>query len=177
MALLCSKVQKHINRISSSSDSHIPKNPTIGRKISYYRYFIATFIINILRVPYNAMVVAYEEMSFFAVVSIIETGLKLGVVFLLPVINVDKLSLYGGLMFIVPLLSTLMYKVYCNKKFENSKGANDKGKAAPASKDKILPDFPFPVVVSNMVCRFMVNGPSRYLGGLLAIISLAAGPN
>ncbi|MDB0041013.1 lipopolysaccharide biosynthesis protein [Algibacter sp.] len=86
-----------------------------------FQFSVFTFIINILRVPYNAMVVAYEEMSFFAVVSIIETGLKLGVVFLLPVIDFDKLSLYGGLMFMVPLLSTLMYKAYCNKKFENSK--------------------------------------------------------
>ncbi len=85
-----------------------------------FQFSVFTFIINMLRVPYNAMVVAYEEMSFFAVVSIIETGLKLGVVFLLPVIDIDKLSLYGGLMFIVPLLSTLMYKAYCNKKFKAS---------------------------------------------------------
>jgi O-antigen/teichoic acid export membrane protein len=86
-----------------------------------FQFSVFTFIINILRVPYNAMVVAYEEMSFFALVSIIETGLKLGVVFLLPIIPFDKLSLYAGLMFIVPLLSTFMYKAYCNKKFENSK--------------------------------------------------------
>ncbi|MGC1474016.1 MAG: lipopolysaccharide biosynthesis protein [Psychroserpens sp.] len=86
-----------------------------------FQFSVFTFIINILRVPYNAMVVAYEEMSFFAVVSIIETALKLGVVFLLPVIAIDKLSLYAGLMFLVPLLSTLMYKAYCNRKFENSK--------------------------------------------------------
>lgn len=86
-----------------------------------FQFSIFTFIFGLLRVPYNAMVVAYEEMSFFAVVSIIETGLKLGVVFLLPIIPIDKLSLYGGLMFTVILLSTLMYKVYCNKKFESSK--------------------------------------------------------
>ncbi|TPV35973.1 lipopolysaccharide biosynthesis protein [Paucihalobacter ruber] len=86
-----------------------------------FQFSVFTFIINILRVPYNAMVVAYEEMSFFAIVSIIETGLKLGVVFLLPIIDIDKLSLYGGLMFLVPLLSTFMYKLYCNRKFESSK--------------------------------------------------------
>jgi O-antigen/teichoic acid export membrane protein len=86
-----------------------------------FQFSVFTFMITLLRVPYNAMVVAYEEMSFFAVVSIIETGLKLGVVFLLPVIPIDKLSLYAGLMFMVPLLSTGMYKAYCNKKFESSK--------------------------------------------------------
>ena len=32
-----------------------------------FQFSVFTFIINILRVPYNAMVVAYEEMSFFAV--------------------------------------------------------------------------------------------------------------
>ncbi len=45
MALLCSKVQKHINRISSSSDSHVPKNPTTGRKTTVVTYFNATFVI------------------------------------------------------------------------------------------------------------------------------------
>ena len=67
------------------------------------------------------MVVAYEEMSFFALVSIIETGLKLGVVFLLPINPFDKLCLYAGLMYMVPLLSTVIYKAYCNKKFKSSK--------------------------------------------------------
>lgn len=86
-----------------------------------YQFSVFTFVINIMRVPYNAMVVAYEEMSFFAMVSIIETGLKLAVVFLLPVINIDSLSLFGGLMFFVPVLSILMYISYCNKKFEASK--------------------------------------------------------
>ena len=86
-----------------------------------FQFSVFTFIINIIRVPYNATVVAYEEMSFFALVSIFETGLKLAVVFLLPIINFDKLSVYGGLMFFVPLLSTFIYKAYCNKKFKISK--------------------------------------------------------
>ncbi len=86
-----------------------------------FQFSIFTFIVNIIRVPYSAMVVAYEEMSFFALVSIIETALKLAVVFLLPVISFDKLIVYAGLMFIVPLLSTFIYKAYCNIKFEISK--------------------------------------------------------
>jgi len=85
-----------------------------------FQFSVFTFVLNIMRVPYNALVVAYEEMSFFTIVSTIETCLKLGVVFLLPLINIDQLTLYGGLMFLVPLLSLLMYKGYCNNKFESS---------------------------------------------------------
>ena len=48
-----------------------------------YQFTILTFIINIIRVPYNAIIIAHEQMSFYAYVSIIEVLLKLSVVFLL----------------------------------------------------------------------------------------------
>ena len=86
-----------------------------------YQFSIFSFIFNIIKVPYNATVVAYEKMSFFALASIIETSLKLLLVFLLPLISFDKLSVYGGLMFVAILFSTYIYKLYCNKNFKISK--------------------------------------------------------
>lgn len=86
-----------------------------------YQFSIFTFIINIIRVPYNAVILAHEKMSFYAYVSIAETVLRLAVILLLPVISFDKLSVYGVLMFLVPFLCTIIYKVFCNKKYEFSK--------------------------------------------------------
>ena len=45
-----------------------------------YQMSIMTCCISILRIPYNASVIAYEKMSFFAYVSIIEVLLKLLIV-------------------------------------------------------------------------------------------------
>ena len=64
-----------------------------------YQFSILTFSINVLRVPYEATVIAYEKMSFFAYASIIDAILKLGTVFLLKIILFDKLISYSGLLF------------------------------------------------------------------------------
>ena len=48
-----------------------------------YQFSILTFIINVISVPYNAAIVAYEHMKAFAYVSIIEVTLKLLIVYLL----------------------------------------------------------------------------------------------
>jgi O-antigen/teichoic acid export membrane protein len=86
-----------------------------------YQFSVFTFIINILRTPYNATIIAHEEMSFYAYISIIESVFRLGAVIILPFISFDKLIVYGILMFLVPLLITVTFKVYCNIKFKISK--------------------------------------------------------
>ena len=86
-----------------------------------YQFSVFAFIVNIIRVPYNATIIAYEEMSFYAYLSIIEAILKLAVVFLLTFVSFDKLSAYGVMIFIVPFFITLVYKFYCNNKFKLTK--------------------------------------------------------
>lgn len=86
-----------------------------------YQFSVLTFIINVIRTPYNAIIIAHEEMSFYAYLSIIEAVIRLGAVMLLPFISFDKLIVYGLLMFLVPLLTTVIFKIYCNMKFKISK--------------------------------------------------------
>lgn len=82
-----------------------------------YQFSILTFIINLVRIPYNASIIAYERMDFFAYVSLIEVVLKLAVVYALFIDGIDRLIVYALLYTIVPLLVNIAYKVYCNRKF------------------------------------------------------------
>ena len=82
-----------------------------------YQISLATIVLNIIRIPYNASVVAYEKMSFFAIVSIIETILKLLVVYLLVIGSIDKLILYSILILISTIICNFIYKVYCHRHF------------------------------------------------------------
>ncbi len=82
-----------------------------------YHFSILTFCIQIIRVPYNASIIAYERMSFYAYISIAEVLLKLLSVFLLVYFGWDKLKLYSVLTFIVILITLALYKLYCNKVF------------------------------------------------------------
>lgn len=82
-----------------------------------YQISLITIIVNIIRIPYNASVIAYEKMSFFAIVSIVEVVLKLLVVYLLLIGDFDKLILYTFLILLSTVICNIIYKVYCNRQF------------------------------------------------------------
>jgi len=86
-----------------------------------YQFSLMTAVIGILQVPYRATIIAYERMSFFAVLSIIEAVLRLGVVFILPVIMFDRLTIYAFLISITAIIILFIYKIYCNKTFETAR--------------------------------------------------------
>lgn len=91
-----------------------------GRHIAtqwVYQFSVLTCCVNILRIPYNATIIAYEKMSFYAYVSILEVFLKLSVVFLLVFSNGDRLILYSILMLIVSIIISVAYVFFCRKKF------------------------------------------------------------
>lgn len=82
-----------------------------------YQFSILTFSINVIRVPYEASVIAYEKMSFFAYASILDALLKLGMVYLLKIIIFDKLITYSILIAFIAFIMFFIYKLYCNTKF------------------------------------------------------------
>lgn len=94
-----------------------------------YQFALFTFIANIIRTPYNASIIAYEKMSFYAYVSIAEVILRLAVVILLSHIRWDKLILYSILYFILIIFIAFVYRLYCKSHFSTCKyvWAWDKG--------------------------------------------------
>ena len=82
---------------------------------------IASTVIMIISVPYNADIVAHEKMSAFAYISILEAVLKLSIVYMLVVFSYDKLIVYAFLVLAVQLLICLCYSRYCYRHFEESK--------------------------------------------------------
>ena len=85
-----------------------------------YQFSLLTFIISLIRVPYNATIIAYERMGFFAYLSLAEVVMKLLVVYLLYITPFDKLICYSFLYAVVPLFITWLYKRYCNRHFSIS---------------------------------------------------------
>ena len=80
---------------------------------------LLTFVVNLLSIPYNAIIIAHEKVSAFTYISILEVGLKLSVAFLLYVLPMDKLIVYAVLLFAVSLLIRLVYSLYCKRHFKN----------------------------------------------------------
>lgn len=78
---------------------------------------ILTSIVNLFRTPDNASIIAFEKMSFYAYISILEAILKLLIVFLLLQFNSDKLILYCLLFLLTTAIINVAYKVYVNRNF------------------------------------------------------------
>ena len=79
-----------------------------------------TFCVNVISVPYNALIIAHERMVAFAWISVLESCLKLGICFLVMISPVDRLIAYATLLALVALFIRLIYGVYCRRNFGES---------------------------------------------------------
>lgn len=70
-------------------------------------------LVGIIRIPFNALIIAYEKMSFYAYLSIIETLLKLVTIICLLYVAFDKLILYALIILFIVTLITICFIVYC----------------------------------------------------------------
>lgn len=82
-----------------------------------YQFSLVAFIINVIKIPYNATVIAYERMSFYAYLSIVEVILKLLIAYLLLITASDKLIVYAALTAVVTAIIWYVYRYYCLKQF------------------------------------------------------------
>ena len=76
--------------------------------------------MSITQVPYTATIMAHERMGVYAYISIFEALAKLGICYLLYVIDVDKLVLYAILIAVVQFLVVLFYRIYAIRHFEEA---------------------------------------------------------
>ena len=78
------------------------------------QFSIFTTAMSFLLTPYNALIVAYEKMSFYAYAGIITAVMKLGIVYLLYLTTFDRLISYSALLFGVSIITQIMYMYYCH---------------------------------------------------------------
>ena len=86
-----------------------------------FQFSALSTVVTAMSIPFNADIIAHEKMSAFAYISIVEVCLKLLIVFLLDVGNIDKLVLYGFLLLLVQCGIFLTYMGYCLRHFKESR--------------------------------------------------------
>ncbi len=82
-----------------------------------YQLSILGACLNIIRCPFNATIVAYERMDYFAKISIVEALLKLGISFAIMYAPVDRLIFYSSLLLLSGFIITLWCKSFCYNNF------------------------------------------------------------
>ena len=85
-------------------------------KIVYYCLIFSTFL-TILNVPYEAIINAHENMGYYTLVGFLESVIRLGIAFICIRASHDRLILYGICMSIMTVITFIIMKVYCHKKY------------------------------------------------------------
>lgn len=129
----------------------IPGNRFDASLVVYHLSIITAFF-SLTQVPYGACIIAHEKMSVYAYVSIVDAVLKLLIVYLLGIGDIDKLKLYALLLCLIQVGEIIFYRIYCVKRFEESKF-------------KLLIDKP----IFKEIASF--SGWSLFAGGAIALNS------
>lgn len=87
-----------------------------------FQFSVASLFILFVSVPYYALIIAYERMKAFAFFSIFTSGINLLIAYALFISgSLDRLILYAFLLFILQVITNLIYIVYCRRSFSESK--------------------------------------------------------
>ena len=86
-----------------------------------YQLSIVAMVINVTQVPYNATIIAHEKMQVYAYMEILNAVLKLLIVYVLVLCKGDKLIIFAVLVACIPILTTLVYRIYCSRNFGECK--------------------------------------------------------
>lgn len=82
-----------------------------------YQFALVVFCCQIVRVPYDAIIVAHERMSMYAYMSILEAILLLGMAYLLMIAPGDSLIYYSASGVVIAFILFLCYYFYVHRFF------------------------------------------------------------
>lgn len=116
IALLLFVVAETIGLWFVSNKLIIPENRMFAAITVYHLSVLAT-VVSVIQTPFNATIIAYERMSVFAYIEILNTILKLLIVIILPYLPFDKLICYGTFFFIVNIIILSIYVVFTYNNF------------------------------------------------------------
>lgn len=81
-----------------------------------FQLSVLTCILNVISIPYNALIIAHEKMKAFAFISILQVILTCVSAYFLSYLN-NRLLFYAIFMALISILIRIIYQTYCIIKF------------------------------------------------------------
>lgn len=87
-----------------------------------FQFSVITSMVSLISVPYNALIIAYEKLDAFAIISMLQVILNFLAAYLLTLWDQsNRLLVYALLIAGVSILIRLIYQIYCRILFQESK--------------------------------------------------------
>ena len=96
--------------------------PEVSRDASFwvFQLSVLTCLVNLISIPYNALIIAHEKMNAFAVISIIQVVLNFLAAYCLSLFESNRLLLYAVMLAAASVFVRMLYQVYCHRKFDEA---------------------------------------------------------
>lgn len=103
--------------------NHKMQMPVERRDAAFFAFHMSvlTLLLNLLKTPFESLIIAYERMSFYAYISIADVLLKLINAFLLLYVSLDKLKIFAANILVISAIVICVTVVYCRRNFKNVK--------------------------------------------------------
>lgn len=85
-----------------------------------YQCSVVTSMVTILSAPYNALIIAHEQMKAFAYISVFEAMARLAIAYIIEWCSTDRLIVYAVLLLVLQLGVRFCYSLYCRRHFPES---------------------------------------------------------
>ena len=83
-----------------------------------YQCAIGLFLVELVGIPYGALVIAHEKMSLYAFVQVLNVVLTCIFALLLAISPIDRLVFYAAGILIASIIGRLIYILYCRNHFQ-----------------------------------------------------------
>lgn len=97
--------------------------PEASRAASFwvFQLSVLTCLVNLISIPYNALIIAHEKMNAFAVISIVQVVLNFLAAYSLSLFENNRLLIYSVLLAVIGIFIRLLYQVYCHRMFAEAR--------------------------------------------------------
>lgn len=130
-----------------------------------YQISILTCFFSLTQVPYNATIIAYENMKIYAYIGIVEVILKLLIVYAITISPIDKLIFYAILLCLLQIGIMMFYRLYCSRNFSSC--------SIKIYKDRLLFKEMFSYASADMIGNISVLAQGQ---GLNILLNMFYGP-
>lgn len=96
---------------------NIPVTKIIEAKYVFHST-LAIIFLSCINIPYSTMIIAHERMGVYAIITMIDAGIKLVIALSLSFFVSNKLATYALLMLGAMCLNHMIYVLYCKNKYQ-----------------------------------------------------------
>jgi O-antigen/teichoic acid export membrane protein len=86
-----------------------------------YQFAVFGFLLSLLNAPLTALIISHEDMHIYGYMGIFDVVVRLLTVYLLVIINADKLIFLALFGFAVTCVVWIFYFIYCRRKYQEAK--------------------------------------------------------